>query len=272
MEYIYIIKLREFKLLNQEVYKIGRSSRINCQRTMDYPKQSDLICINSVDNCLNSENKLMEIFKYKFKQRADIGKEYFEGDIDEMKHILNNLELCDDEGNITIKKLQKNNSTSSIEEDTIDDTTIDEDDDEEQENEIFSISSFKNNKINKNEHNNKDTEKYKCEDCNYFTNRLSSYKRHFISKKHMLQVNNKIDNSSITKKQFKCKYCKLVYTDRSNKSKHYKTCKVKKGFDINEQILKIEEDQKYKNIENELNLLKKENELLKLELSLLKQN
>lgn len=94
------------------------------------------------------------------------------------------------------------------------------------------------------------SKKYKCDSCNYSTNRHFDYKRHMNSKKHMsnltkytLLKNNgksyqKYDDSyqkyenissgvdgqkNKTKTKKKCDYCKK-YISYSNFSKHMKVC------------------------------------------------
>jgi len=85
MGYIYLIKEREFVRLKEDVYKIGRSSQLNCKRINKYPKGSKLICILEFEENINFiELKLINIFKQRFKFRKDYGNEYFEGD----KHLM----------------------------------------------------------------------------------------------------------------------------------------------------------------------------------------
>jgi hypothetical protein len=86
MENCYIIKLREFIKTNEEVYKIGRTS-VGKKRLRGYPKNSEIILMKETADNENTERLIMEKFKNKFKQRIDIGREYFEGDIDKMKEL-----------------------------------------------------------------------------------------------------------------------------------------------------------------------------------------
>jgi len=80
MEYVYLIREREFRRLGETVLKIGKSRQLNCQRKNQYPKFSELYGIVSVSSGNDVETKLKREFKKKFRQR-EYGHEYFEGDL-----------------------------------------------------------------------------------------------------------------------------------------------------------------------------------------------
>lgn len=84
--YIYMIKTREFIKTKEEIYKIGKTERNVLSRASEYPKNSQLItCIPIPKNKLSDiENNLIKLFSMKFKQRTDIGTEYFEGERTQM--------------------------------------------------------------------------------------------------------------------------------------------------------------------------------------------
>lgn len=84
-EYVYFIHEREFLNSNQPVYKLGKTKQWNCRRLKDYPKDSALILVWRVPNCHVTERKLIKEFDRRYKKRKDIGAEYYEGDINEMK-------------------------------------------------------------------------------------------------------------------------------------------------------------------------------------------
>ncbi len=81
--YIYIIKLREFIVYDVPVYKIGKTRDI-IRRVRQYPKNSKLVQCNYTNDMHRAEKKMIAKFKKQFKQRKDIGTEYFEGDLDAM--------------------------------------------------------------------------------------------------------------------------------------------------------------------------------------------
>jgi len=55
-----------------------------------YSKGSELIIQLQCENCDIIEKNLIIIFKESFRQRTDIGTEYFEGDKDKMQEIIYN--------------------------------------------------------------------------------------------------------------------------------------------------------------------------------------
>lgn len=85
--HIYLLQEREFIKTNTPVYKIGKTKQ-SIRRFKGYPKGSELILMTKVDNINNVESNLIKKFKKLFKQRLDIGTEYFEGDV---KLMVNNI-------------------------------------------------------------------------------------------------------------------------------------------------------------------------------------
>ena len=88
MGYIYLIQEREFLTQNLPVYKIGKSTQENCRRLNSYPKGSKLIFCNEVNECHFIERELIILLKEKFIWRNDLGNEYFEGDLYEIKLVI----------------------------------------------------------------------------------------------------------------------------------------------------------------------------------------
>jgi hypothetical protein len=83
VESLYIIQLRESIRLCEDVYKVGKT-KVICRREKQYPKGSKVIMVIEVEDCNIAEKKMIKYFKDKFKQRRDLGTEYFEGNINEM--------------------------------------------------------------------------------------------------------------------------------------------------------------------------------------------
>lgn len=79
MSYIYLLQEREFIKTDEEIYKMGKTKQENDKRFKQYPKGSKLLLQKICDDCDGKEKTLLAIFKNKFKQRKDIGTEYFEG-------------------------------------------------------------------------------------------------------------------------------------------------------------------------------------------------
>lgn len=82
---IYLLQEREFIHKNQNVYKLGKTKQENVRRIQSYPKGTDLIFCTKCDDCDTAENDLIQIFKTKFIQQTEIGREYFKGDLNEMR-------------------------------------------------------------------------------------------------------------------------------------------------------------------------------------------
>ena len=91
-ECIYLILEREFVSNPIKVAKIGKSkcfrNRMGETRSRAheriYPKGSKILYTSRCDNSSKSEIDLLVLFNIMFKQRKDIGLEYFEGNPNQM--------------------------------------------------------------------------------------------------------------------------------------------------------------------------------------------
>lgn len=93
--YIYLIQTREFKNMNQNVYKIGKTKQDNLTRINQYPKGSQLLLQQICHNCDILESLIIKEFRDKYIHRKDIGNEYFQGCYYEMiKDIHNKIITC----------------------------------------------------------------------------------------------------------------------------------------------------------------------------------
>jgi hypothetical protein len=79
-EYIYLLQEREFIKTKEYVYKVGMTTKKNHERFNKYPKGSVLLFQMICNNSKNTEKLVIKKFKDTFKQRQDIGNEYFEGE------------------------------------------------------------------------------------------------------------------------------------------------------------------------------------------------
>ncbi len=104
--YIYLLQEREFIKTNENIYKIGKTTQQNNERFKQYPKGSVLLLQTICSNCHSIEKELIKQFKNKFKQRNDIGIEYFEGNLQDMIHIIVDIIKND---NLPVKSEQENN-------------------------------------------------------------------------------------------------------------------------------------------------------------------
>jgi hypothetical protein len=88
INYIYLLREREFIKTKEHVYKVGMTKKENHERFNQYPKGSVLLFQMICNNCKNMEKLVVKKFKETFKQRKDIGNEYFEGEYKNMIDII----------------------------------------------------------------------------------------------------------------------------------------------------------------------------------------
>jgi hypothetical protein len=120
VNYIYLLKEREFLKTNENIYKIGKTTQKNYDRFKQYPNGSILLYQTICDNCHTLERELLSIFKNKFIHRKDIGNEYFEGSYSDMIDIIankanNKLINIDDEKKTNDKQTKKEKKTNDKE-------------------------------------------------------------------------------------------------------------------------------------------------------------
>ena len=104
-EYVYIIHVREQILLNQSIYKIGKTTQSIMKRLSQYPKGSIPYYIAPVTDCTKAENSIKKKFKHLYVQCTDIGTEYFDGDVFQMKSVVEELLS---KKNFHLKNMNKN--------------------------------------------------------------------------------------------------------------------------------------------------------------------
>lgn len=161
--YIYLIREREFVRLNENVYKLGKTEQTPNGRLSGYPKNSEVILFIQTPDCTEIEKLLIKIFKNNFKQCLQYGTEYFEGNKDEMKNIINQ----------NIHKIE--NSTNKIMENITNQQLVKE----------YINSKYKKNKSNTDINIGiKKDGKYICIECNYTTTDGGSWYKHIKTKKH----------------------------------------------------------------------------------------
>lgn len=90
-EYVYIVRPREFIRLEEETYKIGKTTQSPNSRLAGYPKGSEVLAFVRVNDCSSIETIIKERFIEIFTQRKEYGVEYFTGDIDRMLEAFMNI-------------------------------------------------------------------------------------------------------------------------------------------------------------------------------------
>ena len=83
-QYIYLLQEREFIKTNENVYKVGMTTKENHKRFNQYPKGSVLLFQMICNDCKSLEKQVIKLLKTNFRHRKDIGNEYFEGEYKSM--------------------------------------------------------------------------------------------------------------------------------------------------------------------------------------------
>jgi hypothetical protein len=108
-QYVYLLQTREFLNSKEPVYKIGRSKQDNYSRFSQYDLGSVLLFQSSCSDNIKLEREIIDLFSKKYEHIKIVGKEWFRGDVDEMR-----VDFCDIiKNSITTGKL-KNNDTISV--------------------------------------------------------------------------------------------------------------------------------------------------------------
>ena len=113
MNYIYLIQEREFIKTQENIYKIGMTTKENHTRFKQYPKNSTLLLQIVCDNCKKMEKEITKLFEQKFMIRKDIGREYFQGDyklmINYICNMIKNEQEYDETEKESIDEIKENN-------------------------------------------------------------------------------------------------------------------------------------------------------------------
>ena len=86
-EYVYIIRECDFVRLNEDIYKIGRTSKTNPEdRFQKYRKGTEIVAFFKVNNSIECENKMIKCFSnhINIKKMDEYCKEYFQGNRNEL--------------------------------------------------------------------------------------------------------------------------------------------------------------------------------------------
>jgi len=84
LEYLYILREREFLNLRSPIYKIGKTKQEPNNRLSGYPKGSEIYAFIQVHDCDTAEKDLIRIFDDNFEQVSEYGREYYRGSIEKM--------------------------------------------------------------------------------------------------------------------------------------------------------------------------------------------
>ena len=85
MGYIYLIREREFVNSKKNIYKIGRTDAYDVRsRLKSYPSDSEVIFFIQVEHSKEVEKRLLKNFDDTFENKLKLGREYYEGNKDQM--------------------------------------------------------------------------------------------------------------------------------------------------------------------------------------------
>jgi len=209
MEGIYLIHIREFIKSKENVLKLGRSDNLD-NRVRQYPKGSNILFMMKCKDSILCEQYLLNLFNIKFTHKSEYGKEFFEGNedemIDEIYKYLNQYRI-----NYARKDSVKGLGT----------------------NHIPKIKTIKTNiKENLN------SSDRICPNCKYEFKYPSLLKAHFRKAYHCLLSEEAItlffnDKISIPNKQInKCQKCKTQFKNRQAYIRHHKETKCGKSQNL----------------------------------------
>lgn len=85
--FIYLVQLREHIIRSENVYKVGRTGDV-MTRFKQYPNGSALLFTCQVDDQVACEAEAVSALRAEFVQRAELGREYFEGRLAAMMAVL----------------------------------------------------------------------------------------------------------------------------------------------------------------------------------------
>ncbi len=80
LQYVYLLREREFIRLNESTYKIGKTTQEPHKRFANYPKGSEVLLFVAVEDCHRVERRIIDHFRANFQHRPEYGSEYFQGE------------------------------------------------------------------------------------------------------------------------------------------------------------------------------------------------
>lgn len=243
-EGLYLLRLREFENNKENTYKIGRANNL-CNRMKQYPNGSVIYLMIECTDSKKHENKLINLFISKYKHNSMCGREYFNGNLDDMiNDIINYIQnemtetFCKMiKKNIIIDKMNKMNK--NIMQDELEDENniiiLNKKNENSLPNSNKILNSINNNNIN----NNIDNIDRNCV-CGKKFQYPYLLERHFKSSnicknvyaEKIKNINNKNNNANKSKsindiQKIICSICNSEYSNKQNLNRHYKTCKNK---------------------------------------------
>lgn len=110
--HIYLLREREFIRLEEDTYKIGKTTQ-SLRRFKGYPHDSHILIVLEVDLVTKTETRLIRLFKKTFEHRPQYGNEYFTGDPREMKRLII-TECCADLSYVLMNRAKTKSEPVSV--------------------------------------------------------------------------------------------------------------------------------------------------------------
>ena len=220
IHYIYLLQTKHSIDKKEQVYKIGRTVQTNYKRILQYPNQTIVLHQTICTDSVYYEYQIIKLFKEKYIQICEYGKEYFKGDCNDMINDIHTLIKLPRLQNVVIENVKQENDQDFIDKYNDDILSIIE------QNKTEMISIINNTKkeiietiVNKDS-------RFNCEKCNYSTLIKQNFEKHFLSKKHTSNI--------INENCIECKICHKKYNSTSGLWSHNQICKEIKTEKIDE--------------------------------------
>ncbi len=125
LEFIYLLREREFIRLSEETYKIGKTTQPRLKRFDQYPNGSEVLFFRCVKDCDTIEAIIIRELKKSFKIMKCYGNEYFNGDFYEMIYTINSIiDKEQKQTNINNKQYKQYEESESEDEESEDEESI----------------------------------------------------------------------------------------------------------------------------------------------------
>ena len=257
--FVYLFHTKEFVDLQEPVYKIGKTTKPNFERFQQYDEGTRFYFQTSCHNCHEIEKKVIALFKKNYDLHC--GREYFRGDRQRMVKDICRLIFEEEEPEIFEEVVQY-----WFEEAVVNDEIgkVDKITEYDVEGVVTSPPSILNSTITTATPTVAPTvtttkkQQYRCEVCDYNTDRNAHYLKHLTSNKHFLN-SHPIEFDPNCK--YQCKNCNRKYMGQSGLWQHSQVCiPVTPSLVIESAIVEEPVTNDSINLETVINELKKMNE------------
>ena len=257
--FVYLFHTKEFVDLQEPVYKIGKTTKPNLERFQQYDEGTRFYFQTSCHNCHEIEKKVIALFKKNYELHC--GREYFKGDRQRMVKDICRLIFEEEEPEIFEEVVQYWFEEAVV---TVEIGKADKIAEYDVESVVTSPPSNLKSTITTATATVAPTvtttkkQQYRCEVCDYNTDRNAHYLKHLTSNKHFLN-SHPIEFDPNCK--YQCKNCNRKYRGQSGLWQHSQVCiPVTPSLVIESAIVEGSVTNDSINLETVINELKKINE------------